>query len=238
MTEPKDGDWLTRTGLATTSLLRESKGQSWLASTSYAADDSESDDDRVYSRLSASAHQRMHFADDELSPETPRYASRWGSRFGSRAPSARNSRRGSIDLARTPTVAVSQDDYFDDYPLQHHDAVKPDFVDADEDSDPGDAEEEIARLARERTFGFGGLVDRLVGWSLFKVDEEREATDAEDEDPGRPRRKANDATPAALVSSNIQAPVSTARDAQSEAQEEGGWHDAAWLLSLASKIIL
>ena len=104
---------MTRAGLATTSLLRESKGQSWLvsrhSSTSLQNIQSDDDDEDSLSRM-AGSHHRLHFADDEFSPETPRATSRWGSRFGSRAASARNSRRGSRSDLHSSAL-----DYFDTY---------------------------------------------------------------------------------------------------------------------------
>lgn len=281
-------DWLTRAGYTTSSLLRESKGQSWLSSrhssTSltlhadpYASADSDSSDDEAalrQSRISISSAQRLHFADDELSPETLRYnLSRWGSRFGSRAPSARTSRRGSkVDLSRTPTITVSahhphsnlEGDYFARFAPgrdQHAEVagLEPDFVDLNverEDDDGEDPEMEIARLARERRYGLGGWVDRLVGWSLFNLDEDRETTDFEDaieshgNGTGAKKAAADGESNEEDEASGTPRPrpvrqVLPARDLQSESAnadaappEENGWQDAAWLLSVASKVIL
>lgn len=118
----------------------------------------------------------------------------------------------------------------------------PDFVDTDEGSDEEDAEEEIARLARERSSGFvGGLVDRLVGWSLFNVDEDGEGTDVEDEgDRDGGSRVGVKTISRAQPARNRQVldPGLAVEEPQPERQDEGGWHDAAWLLSLASKVIL
>lgn len=248
--DAKEEDWFTRAGLTTTSLLRESKGQSWLtsrhSSTSLHEGGSSDEDAETLSYLSASSHLRLHFADDELSPETPRCTSRWGSRFGSRAASARNSRRGSnADLALTPTIVVSRDEdgYFGAMAARNEELVGPDFVDVDDGSDEEDAEEEIARLARERSSGFvGGIVDRLVGWSLFNVDEDREGTDVEDEGDKNGGSGAGvvNTTSRSLPARNRQVPGpgQVIEETQPERQEEGGWHDAAWLLSLASKVIL
>lgn len=265
-----EDDWLSRTALATSTLLRESKGQSWTHSSSslalatetynpeYCSDDSDQDlDDETLARMSASGastHTRLHFADDELSPETPRWPSRWGSRFGSRVPSARTSRRGSrVDLY-TPLNQQQQDeDYFAVYEREESrgrsggdEVVEPDFVDMEGEESAEDAEEEVARLAREsRGFGLGGLVDRLVGWTLFSVDDDREGTDVEDgfgdeDGDGDDRTR----TPRASVVTKKSVPLmEQVQQAQAgagaqEQGEEGGWHDAAWLLSLATKVIL
>jgi len=289
LSAPRQDDWLTRTGLATTSILRESKGQSWLASQQSSAslshdDDSPpsspSDDDhedyQSLARHSRMSHHHLHFADDELSPETPRHTSRWGSRFGSRAASARTSRRGSFDHGEGGRPQgqgdKNDDDDDDDYfsygrwaeqqGADEDEAVGPDFVDLDpHDTASGlstqeDAEEEVARLANQRSFGFGGLVDRLVGWSLFSVDEDRDGTDVEDENARDRARGVAGRSRAVGAGSGVGASASSAASAaapatvsdiageevvreprREEVPEEDGWQDAAWLLSLASKVI-
>lgn len=244
-------DWLTRAGLATSSLLRESKGQSWLvsrdSSTSLADQPSDTEEDEdARARMSFSSHQRLHFADDEFSPETPRVTSRWGSRFGSRAPSARNSRRGSRSDLQKPQFFINQEDgYFDGVLTSLDVPIEPDFVDVDEPfGDDEDAEAEVARLARQRSFGFGGLIDRLVGWSLFSVDEDREAT--EDEHGNQRdelRRNTNGRERQAqlqIIRDNVKRrdELAPTPRPQPNAQDEGGWQDAAWLLSVASRVLL
>lgn len=362
----KDDDWLTRAGLTTSSLLRESKGHSsWLTHSSHSTHPSlslpdthsfdfspslsshypnDNDNDPnippsalhspTWTKATPSAHSRrtssvlrLHFADDEFSPETPRGyyndmtgtstgpPSRWGSRFGSRAPSARTSRRGSrSDLWRTTPGASSAapmqpgEDYFARFaPVvvsgrravgqgqgqgqqgrrtqqgqqqqkgrkkqQGGDVSGPDFVDLgeeeeyDDDDDEGggdedeDAEEEVARLARERGFGLGGLVDRLVGWSLFNVDEdgtldsERETPDDDDVEDEQLRRGGREGTSVvgeaeAILRANKRAQRTGVHVSANEEADEGrrssiivreennGWRDAAWLLSVASRVIL
>lgn len=263
----KDDDWLTRAGLATTSMLRESKGQSWLvsrdSSTSLLADENASDndgndndgyellDDSMMRNLNSPSHQRLHFGDDELSPETPRAMSRWGSRFGSRTTSARNSRRGSrAELDHLPTLVASrQEDYFTamSKAAEYESTVEPDFVDPPDAmfASETDAEQEIARLAKERSFGFGGVVDRLVGWSLFSVDEDRDATDVEDDDAvgTKGTDEGTDGTSSLARRArqrHADAQMQSSQEPQAERRDEdkGAWSDAAWLLSVASKVIL
>lgn len=239
-----DNDWFTRAGLATTSMLRESKGQSWLASrhssTSLqlvqSSDDEEED---ALASKSAVSLQRLHFADDEFSPETPRATSRWGSRFGSRAASARNSRRGSRVGLDSPQLHRDPSDYFGSAARVPEMSVKPDFVDPRDNSDDEDPEQEVARLAREASFGFGPLIDRLVGWTLFDVTEDREATDIEaepeDETPTIHERVVH----APVRSSSPPRPRQAVAGADRQRDpEEGGWKDAAWLLGVATKVLL
>ncbi|KAJ9623539.1 hypothetical protein H2203_005801 [Taxawa tesnikishii (nom. ined.)] len=200
----EEDDWLTRAGLATSTLLAESKGQSWLSTRSSSTslvpadpDTSSSDEEELaYASLASSRH--LALADDESSPLSPRVG-RWGSRFGSRAASARTSRRGSrAALSRTPladadAVALPSSGYFsagaagggDGEALLTPRMLEPDFVDVHEDEEGLDAgegaEADVRRWAAERGGALGGLVERLVGWTLFSVDEDREESEVEDD---------------------------------------------------------
>ena len=160
---------------------------------------------------------------------------------------------------RTPGARPSlelDDAMFDDSP------VEPDFVEADEEGE-GD-EEEVARLARERGFGLGGWMDRLMGWTLFSVDEDGEESSGEEEEEDRmmrpenmtkeelklrreveaKRRKLERET--IIAASAVQTSNSTTRLADGEsaepkpppAEEGSGWADAAWLVSVAAKVLL
>ncbi|KAI5195795.1 hypothetical protein E4T39_08091 [Aureobasidium subglaciale] len=238
-----DDDWFTRAGLATTSMLRESKGQSWLASrhssTSLQPVQSSDDEEEALASKSAVSLQRLHFADDEFSPETPRATSRWGSRFGSRAASARNSRRGSRANLESSDLLRDPADYFGSAVLEPEISIRPDFVDPRDNSDDEDPEQEVARLAREASFGFGPLIDRLVGWTLFDVTEDRETTgietETENETPTTHERVVH--APVRPPSPPRPRQVVRGADRQND-HDEGGWQDAAWLLGVASKVLL
>jgi hypothetical protein len=277
-------EWLHRAGLAIASETRDAKGQSWLisraSSTSltglslpveYQSDDtsgtptaagglkaskSENTIHNNFSRPSSSLG--LAFADDERS------LSPYLSRAGSRTVSVRNSRRGSrVEMhsgRKTPSDAYY--DVGDIVALQvggHANTMGPDFVNGDEEDEYATAEvdeEEVAMLARERGFGLGGWVDRLVGWTLFKVEEDENGSETEgdaeedrlqmetvtDEDRGeheeetkRRRRKAEDAD--IIESSRVMKEHGIHIDAPEE-EGDGGWKDAAWLLSVASKVLL
>lgn len=135
----------------------------------------------------------------------------------------------------------------------------PDFVDPSElddalvgrDVDSSADEEEVRKLANQRGFGFGGVLDRLVGWTLFNVDEDREESEREDgqgwmesaEEAKRRRAveiKRRREQLESAASSSALATQAKAGEAPRAAQDEGqgGWQDAAWLLSVASKVIL
>ena len=137
----------------------------------------------------------------------------------------------------------------------------PDFVDAEMEAEEeseriGDVEEgeddEVRRLARQRGFGFGGFVDRLVGWTLFNVDEDREESEREDggaEEPQEAAARRRDevmrrrellertASSSALAAQRERAAVAE-EEMPADNGNQGGWQDAAWLLSVASKVIL
>lgn len=133
--------------------------------------------------------------------------------------------------------------------------AEPDFVDPSEldvavaAAENGADEEEVRRLANQRGFGFGGVLDRLVGWTLFNVDEDREESEkeeqSEDGEEARRRRereiqRRRELLESAASSSALatQARENETLEAAREGEQAGGWHDAAWFLSVASKVIL
>ncbi|OCK85360.1 hypothetical protein K432DRAFT_377714 [Lepidopterella palustris CBS 459.81] len=266
-TEPSD-EWLHRAGLAIADEMRESKGQSWLvrraSSTSLVHQSDGFEEHPSHREGHLTLLSGEHFADDECSPVTPRLLSRFGSRAGSGVASARNSRRGSRVGSRIELIAPSGLQLGDDQYLGEE-MVEPDFVEPDDES-VGD-EEEVARLARERGFGLGGWVDRLIGWTLFKVEEDGEETDDDDDDDddegdterdesltneqirlrkeveARRKKLEREAIVAASAASPSEKREPSERKETAETQplpgdEEGGWQDAAWLLSVASKVLL
>lgn len=275
-TSESNDEWFHRAGLAIAGETRDSKGQGWLvrreSSTSLVGqtDDYEqhpSHDERHMALLSGEHVPEAEFA--RLSRVGSRVQSRINSHMGSRAHSARNSRRGSrvssrADLMtsaglRTPGGRTSfemDEDIFD----EGGEVVEPDFVETDDES-VGD-EEEIARLARESGFGLGTWMDRLIGWTLFSVDEDDEESDEEDaassvgmaesitEDDLKLRREVEarrkklerEAIVAAAAVRSADPAHSSAEGAEASKapsdEEGGGWSDAAWLFSVASKVIL
>jgi hypothetical protein len=189
-------------------------------------------------------------ADDEFSPVTTRRSLSFGpatgtgsrpmSRYGSRA----NSRRGSRANLFTPLAAGvgQQDDYFDQGAFVRDDFItEPDFVDAEEDGDEDEDEAKkdeavVRKLARASNLGLGGLVERMLGWSLFAVDEDGEETEVEaiyekEEDSELSSR------PSRLNLKGVETPIEDKMPPLRDDQT-GGWQDAAWLLSVASKVLL
>jgi hypothetical protein len=270
-TSETNDEWFHRAGLAIAGEMRDSKGQGWLVRRESSSSlvqqtdgyEQHTSHDGRHVALLSGEHlpdlERNHFV-----PRISRAGSRINSRVGSRVHTARNSRRGSragsgVDLfmsgMKSPTCRHSLD--LDENAFTEYE-VEPDFVEADEDS--GDDEEEVARLARERGFGLGGWMDKLIGWTLFSVDEDGE--DSEDEDgagssvtaeplsmgelklrrevEAKRRKLEREAimAAAAVKSEETQKSAPGSETADTPNEDGGGWSDAAWLLTVASKVIL
>ncbi|KAF2998185.1 hypothetical protein E8E13_003986 [Curvularia kusanoi] len=201
-----------------------------------------------------------------ISRAASRLPSRVGSRVPSARQSRRGSRVGSrIDLAMSGLPLAVRHSLDMDIE-EDSSVVGPDFVEAEEDAGLDD-EEEVARLARERGFGLGSWMDALIGWTLFSVDEDGEVSSDNDDDhddgeqqisSGRltkdeaklmreveaKRRKMERESIIAASALKVQdnktqdgGEVKIEVPRPPEGQEAGGWQDAAWLLSVASKAL-
>ncbi|KAH0565839.1 hypothetical protein GP486_000761 [Trichoglossum hirsutum] len=214
-------EWLQRAGAIISSETRESKGQSWLVSRASST-----------SLVDHEGREEFSFADDEFSPYSTR-GSHGGSRVGSRHGS-----RSKIDL--TTTRARGRDETFGDSDNEF--VAEPDFVDVEKDSyEEFDVEAELNLIAKLRSFGSGSWVDRLIGWSLFAVKEDGEESEGDGEveieqECGRAdveTRKRREESERVIID-----PPSEVGDKQTAQQDqEGGWQDAAWLLSVATKVL-
>ncbi|KAI9723472.1 MAG: hypothetical protein M1828_004202 [Chrysothrix sp. TS-e1954] len=258
-------EWLYRAGAAIAGQTQESKGQSWLtsraSSTSLAAaqrdglneprDDEGADDElggvrRTYSTRAARDYSRTGRRAVSTMPSRmgSRMASRTGSRVGSRA-----------DLARLSALS-SMDDTFDQGASGGYfdgaEVAGPDFVDGieeDQDEDAGDEdaeeqkqEQEVAELALKRGLGLGSMVDRMVGWTMFDAREKGEKSEdegaEEDEGMAEAQRQARlrKSVSERLTQSTAQEDDPSVNKAN-ESEEASGWQDAAWLMSVASKVL-
>ncbi|KAI9890662.1 MAG: hypothetical protein M1814_003731 [Vezdaea aestivalis] len=218
-------EWLLRAGQAISSETRESKGQSWLVSRASSTS--------LVDRVEDEGEIGGWAADDEYS----RAHSRIGSRFASR----RGSTQGSREFVTPRENRLSRDGYFD---LDM--TTEPDFVDEEEIErrylEEVLDEAEISQLTRQRGFGLGRWMDRLVGWSLFAVEEQDDESGAPheststrlEENVRRKRREEGER----IVLAERPPPAPEGRPGEGQAAGEGGWQDAAWLLSVASKVIL
>lgn len=243
---PASDDWLTHTGAMASALVQEGKGQTWLvnrATSTAPVPESETDEDddqyEEMAALSASTAKLQLASFDGGSPVSTR-VSRWGSRYGSRSASRRTSRIASPVGTRTPRRADAPG-YFDDYQLELT-VERPGFLSPDERRDDFQEQMEIEKLGESNSFGLGNFVDRIMNFNLFKGEEGQETTDDEtanaDETPEDAERrreaemKRRREEKEKLVSQPPPAPLGGANEAPGDG---GGWKDAAWLLSVASK---
>lgn len=250
-----DSDWFLRTGALMTTETREYKGQSWLvsrqSSTSLAG--LRDDDDEAFERelalerdmTSRRTSRRASFAtgdggdDDFVSP----LASRLHSRFGSRSQSVAGRRGGG---AITPLDRDAHDNgYLDSSELQQEGPLSgPDFVNLDEKleelerDDPHDDEAALRRLVRHGHGGAGSWIGNLVGWPLFSLQENDDEDDEEDEEDDSLTDATSQAGRGGWSARHFEGvsnpPV---EKLPPPATDEGAWKDAAWLFSVATKVM-
>lgn len=268
-----DDEWWHRAGLAIAGETRDSKGQGWLASresSTSLVQDGEHAEARDSKHMPLLSGEHLNFDTDfpTFSPHMSRAGSRYQSRVGSRVPSARQSRRGSrvgsrADLLMTPGTNPVSARHSLDLPSFDSRFMEPDFVNENDEEESSGDEEEVARLARDRGFGMGEWVDLLIGWTLFSVDEDGEASDDDEvesrDEAFRPENMTRDelklrreveakrrklereaiVAAAKLKSRDDKENVEEepSRPSTAEQEDGGGWQDAAWLLSVASKAL-
>jgi hypothetical protein len=239
-----DSDWLLRTGALISSETREFKGQAWLVS-----------------RASSTSLTGMHDDEEEdktFERETVRIreiSSRKGSRRGSLAnleddhsslgshkASRSHSRAGSRTQLFHPPERYDDDSYFPQG-IEHGEYVAgPDFVNLDErleaiqvDTSYED-EATIRRLVKRGNGGVETWVGNLIGWSLFSVEENEEESDDEDGTTEEESEELQERCKSVRHFEGV-SNVPEERIPPPNANE-GGWQDAAWLLSVASKVLL
>lgn len=240
-----DSDWLLRTGALMTSESREFKGQSWLVSrqSSTSLQGAQDDDDDAFDQELAMERSNHHLGsrrpsvgilEDDASP----YGSHFHSRHGSRSHSIVDFRDSYI----TPLEHVEGDSYF--AARGGVDMVEPDFVNLDEKLEEleqdtvQDDEAAVRRLVRHGQSGTGSWISNMLGWSLFSVEENDEDSEDEEDDygsledlspaPGRSGWSARHFEGISNVpEEKIPPPVT----------DQGPWQDAAWLLSVATKVM-
>ncbi|KAJ6263246.1 hypothetical protein Dda_1807 [Drechslerella dactyloides] len=215
-------EWVHRAGLALTSEARESKGQSWLASrassTSLLSTDSDTEDED-------------------------------GETTGRRAAAA--SRRSASQLRN-----LSHPHLRLDISSGGMHPLAPEFIDEafigssfDADNEPAytfdnvdvlDDDEELHWSKRPRT-GLGSWVDRMVGWSLFSVDEGIDS-DEEYDDEREVVASHKPLEPPRLTLPEDGGAKDEDKQEESKSddpplQDASVWSDAGWVLSLAAKVI-
>jgi hypothetical protein len=128
----------------------------------------------------------------------------------------------------------------------------PDFVNLDEVLEVEEEEFDttvedeayVRRLVKKGTHGgMGSWFGSVLGVQLFSVEENEEESDEEDEDDDTATEgegEDGEGQPKRSSSSRRLDGLTTTLDARvpPPKADEGGWHDAAWLLTVASKVFL
>lgn len=243
-------DWAFRAGVLLSSDAREQKGQSWLvsraSSTSLEHRGQTGDDDEdahvdvfekeriarenVMASRHASRRGSLAFVLDEESPLDSRRGSEYASRVASRTQLVTPGEKAAVD-------------YFDRQVIVEDDFVPgPDFVNLNErleaigtEMDTSQDDEAAVRRLVKRGHGRPHIwFGNILGFNLFSVEENDEednecgrSTDGEGED-GLSETSGDKALGGmtALDEQRLSPPKG----------DEGGWQDAAWLLTVASRI--
>ncbi|PTB67786.1 hypothetical protein BBK36DRAFT_1193798 [Trichoderma citrinoviride] len=151
---------------------------------------------------------------------------------------------GSRSQLMTPAERVADDGSY--FPNQEESLAGPDFVDLDERLEElerdtlEDAEADVKRLMRRGTAGKASWMTSFMGWSLFSVDEHDEETDDDDDESEYDESLADSRTQDdrnAWLKRHVEGPLDPEDFVPPPTADEGSWSDAAWLLSVASKVI-
>ncbi|KAI0205481.1 hypothetical protein F4808DRAFT_455709 [Astrocystis sublimbata] len=234
-----DSDWMLRIGALISSETRESKGQAWLVSkaSSTSLTGMRDPDEEAYERERARERElaslrnsrRGSVAGIDEGLVSP------GSRYGSRS----HSRVGSRSRLKTPLERIAQDGYFSQE-LMPENIPGPDFVGLDEkleafEMDTTKADEATVRRLVMRPGG-GGVGAWM--WSLFSVEENNEDSDAADDDMTDGETESQIPRSASTIDFEGLSRLSEPELPPPKADEGSSWQDAAWLLSVASKVLL
>ncbi|GJP87782.1 hypothetical protein CBS63078_3906 [Aspergillus niger] len=108
-------------------------------------------------------------------------------------------------------------------------------------------EQEFQRLTRERGFGLGSWIDRMVEWTLFGVDDWPLSTTTTTAPPAVTSVETTDHDPQSLMHENIRSQetdtisIATESDIASISEEKpgtrGGWEDAGWLFRVVKRAL-
>ncbi|KAH7040466.1 uncharacterized protein B0I36DRAFT_10779 [Microdochium trichocladiopsis] len=255
-----DSDWLLRTGALIGNETREFKGQSWLVSraSNTSLTGIRDAEEEMYERelarerelASRQGSRRGSFTlpgmdEDMVSPGSRYGGSRSHSRMGSRSALAKTPLRTPL---RTPHHERHGDsEYFNNQGLAADEyGAGPDFVGLDEKLEAAmhrEAEEldeeTVRRLVKRDSGAKASWMGNLIGWSLFSVEENEEESSDDDDDEEDLTDGESDAL-ARTTSTRSLSEGALARESgiPPPKANEGGWQDAAWLLSVATKVLL
>lgn len=143
---------------------------------------------------------------------------------------------------RTPLTGVdaNSSSYFDH--VLHASPVEQAVAeDSGEDDTHDEAENELSRMRSARTFGMGGIVDRLMNFNLFSAPGLEESSEGEAPHAGSSeadgdvmRRRIVEAKRRKEERDRLVKPPPPPQTSD-DGEKVGVWQDAAWLLSVAAK---
>jgi hypothetical protein len=146
----------------------------------------------------------------------------------------------------TPLERRSAEDYFLENSNEEDYVPGPDFVNLDEELEAADQdtiqddEAHVRRLVKRGNAGAASWFGDVLGWTLFSVEENEEESDGDGGDTEGEGGAAVLETRRSSISIPQFEGVSTGHEERMPPPkaDEGGWQDAAWLLSVASKVLL
>lgn len=244
-----DSDWLLRAGVLISSETRESKGQSWLvsraSSTSLERLDNTEDDERdVFEReriarenLMSSRHTSRRgslgfLLEDDESP----FLSRQGSGHASRSQLV------------TPGERATMEGYFAGQAMGEDELIPgPDFVNLNEKLEAAgsegaidlDDETAVRRLVKSRHGRPHTWYANVLGWTLFAVQENDDEDDEADGEATTDGEAEDCLSEVSGPEKNFERRMASLTEPQRLSppkSDDAGWKDAAWLLSVASKV--
>ena len=250
-----DGDWLLRAGALLTAEARETKGQAWLATRDSSTSLTELDEEaEAGAREREAARERERAGRRGSLPGDGVWSPTGGSRIASRSGSRSGSRVGSRTHLSALTPRHEPEGYFDG---AHEDGgggdgggiPGPDFVNLDErleavavgQDTSAEDEDHVRMLVKREKDNFGSWVGSFVGWPLSSVQENDEETsdDARDGDGGAAEQAGEPPARRPSVAWQLEGDREAPRPAvPPPSADEGGWKDAAWLLSVATRVII
>ncbi|KAF3906684.1 hypothetical protein ABW20_dc0110208 [Dactylellina cionopaga] len=230
-------EWVHRAGIALTSEARESKGQSWLASRASSTSllsngnsDSEGEEGREGREAGRRAYRRESRSQSEyFTPMTAR------PRNFSEATVRGDPSMLRLDIPNEDRVHPLAPEFIDETFMGSafdENGEPAYFLDGEDDDDDNLDDEELHWSKRPRT-GLGAWVDRMVGWSLFSVDED---VDSDEDHEHTEEVKAE--VPPRLSIPNYETGKAEAQQPESPKLQDGSiLADAGWVLGLAAKVI-
>ncbi|KAJ4423442.1 hypothetical protein N0V82_001915 [Gnomoniopsis sp. IMI 355080] len=244
-----DSDWLLRAGVLISSETRESKGQSWLVSraSSTSLDRLENDD----------INEKDIFERERIARENL-MSSRHTSRRGSLAflladdESPFLSRQGSGHASRsqlvTPGERATMEGYFAGQAIGEDEFIPgPDFVNLNEKLEAAgsegdmnlDDETAVRKLVNSRHGRSHTWYASVLGWTLFAVQENEDEDDEADGEATTDGEAEDCLSETSGTDRNLELRFASLSEPQSLSppkSDDAGWKDAAWLLSVASKV--